>query len=532
MGVPGLSAATSDSRLANSSEAFDWNADAVRLVAEHGSDLISRHEPDGRYSYVNAAIERLTGFSPAETVNSHPLDLVHPADFTRVRRQMIGLLRRRSSDQFTFRIRHRDGHVVWVEVNCQVLRDAKGRAPREIVAITRDVTARELSTEAVRVQAARLDLAVASAGTGVWDWNVVTDELYWTPSMYRLCQADRNISLGRKGIIQKFLHPDDLVEFLDALDSIRSGAIREFKLVHRIVHPGGSVIWVDSRAQAVEGADGGVIRVVGLVNDITALKNQEAELADLAAKYALEKERAEAASISKSQFLANMSHELRTPLNAILGFAELMVSEFLGPLGHERYKGYASDIRDSGRHLLDLINDLLDMSRIEAGKLLLQRRALDIVEETRNCFRVLEVRAEKAGVRLEQDISGEVGPAYADRRAVRQILLNLLTNGVKFTDPGGTVRVEVTDDGADLRIDVSDSGCGIAARDVARIVEPFEQVETSQDYSSEGSGLGLALTKSLVELHEGKLSIDSKLGEGTTVSFTLPRADVQMTMFD
>lgn len=659
MGGPGLSAATSESRLVKTSDAFDWNAAAVRIVSEFGTDLISRHGPDGRYTYVSGALEGLTGFLPGDVLDTHPLELIHAEDVGRVQRQMLLLLRRRNTVRLKFRSRHRDGRYIWVEVNCQILRDAQSGKPLEFIAITRDVSAQEEEAEAVRVQAERLDIAVAGAGTGVWDWNVRTDEVYWTPSMYRLCLAEPDLALGQKGVIQPFLHPDDLDDFLDALQTVRAGSANEFQLVHRITRPDGSIIWVDSRAQAVRDRDGAVLRVIGLVNDITAqkeaeeraqlaeirlldginsineglalwdaddrlvlsndkyldiypvvrplmrpgvkfedicrlvvesgnlrvegpiedfierriedhrrancvteqhladgrwilvsewktaeggtvgsrtditaLKNQEAELADLAAKYALEKERAEAASFSKSQFLANMSHELRTPLNAILGFDELMASEFLGPLGHDRYKGYAQDIRESGKHLLDLINDLLDMSRIEAGKLVLQRRSVDIVEETRNCFRVLEVRAQKAGIRLEQEAQDDVGPAYADRRAVRQILLNLLTNGLKFTEPGGIVHVRVTDDGVDLRIDVSDTGCGIAARDVARILEPFEQVEASQIRTREGSGLGLALTKSLVELHEGHLSIDSVPGEGTTVSFTLPRADVQMTMFD
>jgi len=659
LGVPGLSAATSDSRLVKSTGAFDWNADAIRLVAEAGSDLISRHGPDGRYAYVNAAVERLIGFSPADVLDTHPLAFVHPEDVTRVRRNMLSLVRRHNSRRFKFRVRCSDDSYLWVETNCQVLRDGQSGRPLEFVAITRDVSAQERQADAVRIQAERLSIAVAGTGTGVWEWDVATDAVYWTPSMYRLCLASSDLALGQKGVIQQFLHPDDLDDSLDALQNIRVGETSEFQLEHRITRSDGSIIWVDSRAQAVLDTGGKVRRVIGLVNDITAqkraeeraqlaelrlldginsinegfalwdaddrlvlsnekyvdlypvvrplmrpgvrfqdicrlvvesgnvrvdrpvedfitrriedhrrancvteqqladgrwvlisewktaeggvvgswtditaLKNQEAELADLAAKYALEKERAEAASFSKSQFLANMSHELRTPLNAILGFAELMSSEFLGPLGHERYKGYALDIRESGKHLLDLINDLLDMSRIEAGKLVLQRRSVDIVEETKNCFRVLEVRAQEAGIRLEHEALETVGPAYADRRAVRQILLNLLTNGLKFTDAEGTVRVRVTDDGVNLKIDVTDTGCGIAARDVARILEPFEQVEASQVRSREGSGLGLALTKSLVELHEGCLLIDSVPREGTTVTFTLPRADVQMTMFD
>jgi two-component system cell cycle sensor histidine kinase PleC len=255
---------------------------------------------------------------------------------------------------------------------------------------------------------------------------------------------------------------------------------------------------------------------------VANLERSQTELSDLARKYETEKLRAEAANQSKSEFLANMSHELRTPLNAINGFSEIMMAEMFGPLGDDRYRDYAQDILKSGQHLLALINDILDMSKIEAGKMALRFEPVSVAEVAEEAVRLIRGRAEDAGLELSLELA-ELPDIEADYRAVKQILLNLLSNAVKFTPRGGRVWVRSAraEDGA-VQIAVQDSGIGIAAADLARLARPFEQIESQQAKTQQGTGLGLALSKALLEMHGGVLALESAPGRGTTASFVLP----------
>ncbi|WP_374571668.1 ATP-binding protein [Phenylobacterium sp.] len=263
---------------------------------------------------------------------------------------------------------------------------------------------------------------------------------------------------------------------------------------------------------------------------VVSLEQSQEQLSELARKYEAEKLRAEGANKAKSDFLANMSHELRTPLNAINGFSEIMVGEMFGPLGDRRYKEYAQDILSSGQHLLALINDILDMSKIEAGKMTLKFEPMSLEEIAEDAVRLVHNRAEATGLALSLDFP-PLPDVEADYRAIKQVLLNLLSNAIKFTPRGGsvTVRAELRRDalGERVRVSVQDTGIGIAAEDLSRLARPFEQIETQHAKSQQGTGLGLALTKSLVEMHGGALDMQSTPGEGTTVSFTVPIRQVR-----
>jgi two-component system cell cycle sensor histidine kinase PleC len=254
------------------------------------------------------------------------------------------------------------------------------------------------------------------------------------------------------------------------------------------------------------------------VADLRASQQRSAELAE---QYAAEKTRAEEANQAKSKFLANMSHELRTPLNAIIGFSEIMESGMFGPLGADKYQEYCSDIRGSGQYLLDVINDILDMSKIEAGRIRLEFEDLALDPLLGEAMRVVAARAQDKELQLSSKISPEL-QLRADRRALKQIALNLLSNAVKFTPAGGrvTVRGRATDHC--IVLGIADTGIGIAKDALARLGRPFEQVESQLTKSHQGSGLGLAISKSLVELHGGRMRIRSTLGKGTMVVVRLP----------
>jgi two-component system cell cycle sensor histidine kinase PleC len=244
-------------------------------------------------------------------------------------------------------------------------------------------------------------------------------------------------------------------------------------------------------------------------------------LADLAEKYAEEKTRAEDANQAKSKFLANMSHELRTPLNAIIGFSEIMESGMFGPLGAEKYTEYSRDIRESGEYLLDVINDILDMSKIEAGGIRLVPETVALETILADCQRVVSTRAAEKHLNLEARIEPEL-VLNADRRAVKQIALNLLSNAVKFTPEGGAVTVYGRRRGGAVIMAIKDNGIGIPKDALGKLGRPFEQVESQLTKKYQGSGLGLAIAKSLVELHGGEMRIRSMLGKGTTVIVRLP----------
>jgi two-component system cell cycle sensor histidine kinase PleC len=252
-----------------------------------------------------------------------------------------------------------------------------------------------------------------------------------------------------------------------------------------------------------------------------ALERQTGELADLAGKYAEEKTRAEEANQTKSKFLANMSHELRTPLNAIIGFSEIMESAMFGPLGADKYTEYSRDIRESGQYLLDVINDILDMSKIEAGGIRLNPETVELDRILADCVRVIWGRANEKNL----VVGSQVAPGIrftADRRALKQIALNLLSNAVKFTPDGGKVTVRGRVRGDKVTIAIEDNGIGIPRDALGKLGRPFEQVESQLTKRHQGSGLGLAIAKSLAELHGGAMRIRSVLGTGTTVVVRLP----------
>lgn len=233
--------------------------------------------------------------------------------------------------------------------------------------------------------------------------------------------------------------------------------------------------------------------------------------------------RAEAANNSKSRFLATMSHELRTPLNAIMGFSEVMHHEVLGPIGSAKYKDYAGTIHESGRHLLNLINEILDLSRIEAGKYELSEERVRLADVTEDCHRLLKLRAEAKGLEIVEDVDGDMPPVWADQRAMRQICLNLMSNALKFTPKGGriTVTVETLSSG-EQRLTVRDTGPGIPASEIPKVLQPFGQGSLAHQTAEGGTGLGLSIVQSLIELHGGAFELKSELRRGTEAIVTLP----------
>jgi cell cycle sensor histidine kinase DivJ len=318
--------------------------------------------------------------------------------------------------------------------------------------------------------------------------------------------------------LTELAHPQDVMAVEAALmESSYHG--RAGTAEARLRHAGGHYVWAEIRCRPAQMGLEGPAELVAVIRDISDRKRQESALVEA-------RDAALAASRAKSRFLANMSHELRTPLNAIIGFSEVTMREMFGAVG-PRYQEYARLIHESGTHLLDLINSVLDMSKIEAGKFELSEELFDLEETAESAVRVLRIPAERAAVVLKLAIAPNARLVFADRRAVKQILVNLLSNGVKYTPPGGEVSISArvaADRG--VEITVRDTGTGIAPADLERLGQPFEQVESAEVRAKEGTGLGLALVKSLAGLHGGEAVITSSLGHGTQVTVRLPYAAV------
>ena len=277
-------------------------------------------------------------------------------------------------------------------------------------------------------------------------------------------------------------------------------------------------VWVEMRCRPMRPQDTTAVErpsIVAVTRDVSDRKAQEAELTRT-------RDEAESASRAKTQFLANMSHELRTPLNAVIGFSEILNRELFGALGEARYRDYARLIHESGEHLLNVVNDILDISKIEAGKFKIVKEPFEVASLVKSCCELMRHTAEQRSLSLIVDVAPGIPELPADKRACKQMLLNVISNAIKFTDPGGWVRVSARVEGESVELAVADNGIGIAEADLPKLGNPFVQANNSYDRSYDGAGLGLSVVKGLARLHGGQLELASTLGQGTTAAILLP----------
>ena len=466
---------------------------------------------DGVLARVNNSFSQLLGVQEKDLAGISLFDFIHEEDKSEARHSVLALGHGEISDngmiEFEIRMSDSRGKVHWIDWRMSV----RGGM---IYGVGHDLTAEKEHERALERREQELSEAQEIGRMGHWHWSVGSTEIEWSPQIYRIFGVDENDFHPTLDSVNALLHKRDVGRLLQAFQR----AIIEqntYEMDFRVNSKDGETHYVRCEGRCEIDENGEVIALFGIMQDITERVENEKILREA-------KESAERAYATKSQFLANMSHELRTPLNAIIGFSEVMQQQLLGPIGTEKYLDYITGIRESGEHLLDLISDILDMSKMEAGKYTLDLEMLNVSKIIRLAVHMMEGRAVESGIRLVIDIADEDMQISADRRALMQILLNVLSNAVKFTEDSGSVTVCASLGKEYLTIKVSDTGVGIPANKLSCIVRPFEQVSGHYSRDHQGSGLGLSITKELVELHKGTLGIESEIGKGTIVSIRLP----------
>ncbi len=464
--------------------------------------------------------------------------LVHPDDINLYELASQLADAKVQSIDHAFRMRHADGKWLWLRVRCELARQ-DGEAGPHLIGIAVDTSEQKSLVERTMEADLRLRDAIETIPEAfvLWDadnrlvlCNSNFQELHHLPdeAVAAGTTYEAIVAAGRKPVIRTAVANDGVEPrgartFEAQLDDGRWMHISERRTKDGgYVSVGTDITKIKQHEQKlIEGEKRQIATIVDLRKSRKALELQTAELADLAQKYAEEKTRAEEANAAKSKFLANMSHELRTPLNAIIGFSEIMELGMFGPLGAEKYTEYSRDIRESGEYLLDVINDILDMSKIEAGGIRLTPEVVALEPVLADCLRVVSTRAGEKQLKLDAKVDSDI-ELNADRRSLKQIALNLLSNAVKFTPDGGAVTVRGRRRGGKVTIVIADNGIGIPRDALRKLGRPFEQVESQLTKRHQGSGLGLAIAKSLVEMHGGVMRIRSKLGQGTMVVVRLP----------
>ena len=403
--------------------------------------------------------------------------------------------------------------------------------------IMMDATERKQAEDRVKTAERRLRNAIEGFNGPFALWDTRKRLLYWNRAFaidfglqdtLRPGMSHDTVVIARAGAVAQERQSEQ--DARTTLIALRNG--RWLKMVERATPDGGLITVGIDVSENVRNEEELRKQKEKLRRAALDLERSEGHSSELSRKYSDEKEKAERAALAKSAFLANMSHELRTPLNAVIGFSEIMTNELAGPLGDPSYKEYAKDILMSGQHLLDMINDILDMAKIEAGKMTISPQPIDPVDPVDAAMRMIRRKAEEKAINLVLDAQQNLPDIDADHRAIRQMMLNLLSNAIKFTDAAGTITVQVEQRGTDIYFGVTDTGIGIPPEDLPRLAQPFEQVSKTKDRNHEGTGLGLALTKSFAEMHGGRMMLSSIYGEGTTVAFVLPIGGPAAIRFD
>ena len=524
-----LAAAAAERRAAE--RAVSESEKRFREVVEDQTDLICRFKPDGLLTFVNGAFCRFHGKPGGELIGTNFFQTLSPEDAAVPLSYINALPPDEPVVSFDHSLRAPDRLVVWHQYRVRRLIGETG-GTREFQAVIQDITQRKQSEQALRASEEKYRSLIERIPDVVWTADAGRNLIFISGNADKVVGYGAEELLGGRLWLER-IHPEDAQRVGRAYEKLFSGGER-FDVEYRMCRKDGEWVWLHNRALTTQ-PRGGVLCANGIFKDITQRRLAEAALQHT-------KDAAEAANLAKSQFLANMSHELRTPLNAIIGFSEMLADQTFGGM-NERQLKYSNNILNSGRHLLQLINDILDLAKVEAGRAELMCHAFVAAKVLADVQTIVKTLANKKHINLEFFTAPELPPLFADEAKFKQIMFNLLSNAIKFTHDGGRVLVTTNlqsrvDGAADpagefLRVAVSDTGIGIKKDDQERVFKEFEQVDSSYGRQQQGTGLGLTLTKRLVEMHGGRIWVESEGVEGKGSRFTfllpLPKAEARAT---
>lgn len=523
------------------------NEARLRLLTDNARDMIYRMSiPDGIFDYVSPASTKMTGYSPEEFRSTPHLlaKTVHPDWKAYYDYEWNKLLRGNTPPSYEYQIVTKSGDVRWLNQRNTFETDDCGN-PTAIEAVVSDITKRKLaelelheahnllekrvhdrtlalsaevtSHQRTSAQLRKLSSAVEQSSNVIFITDIDGTIEYVNAQFTKSLGYSADEVIGKNPrILQSEETPRSV--YKELWRTILLG--KEWRGELQDLRKNGKKFWASVSIIPIRNESDVITHFAAMHEDIT--KRKEAEHATDEARHA-----AEYANKAKSELMANMSHELRTPLNAIIGFSDTMKQEVFGPIGSEKYSEYLGDIYDSGRHLLDVINEILDIAAIEAGALDLHEDNIGVTDLVESALRIIMQRANDGRVDISSSVAPDLPLIYVDVRRVKQVLLNLLSNAVKSTPPGGSVSVvaRVNEDGS-VAIAVSDTGVGMNQEDIAKALSKFGQVDSGLDRKREGTGLGLPVTKGLMEVHGGELIVESEKGRGTVVTAIFPKERV------
>ncbi|HEX4351032.1 MAG TPA: MASE1 domain-containing protein, partial [Verrucomicrobiae bacterium] len=512
-----LAAAAAERRAAE--RAMSESEKRFRAVVEDQTDLICRFKPDGLLTFMNDAFCRFHGKRSNELVGTNFFQTLSKEDAAVPLSYINSLPADEPMVTFDHRLHSPDKLVVWHQYRVRRLFEEKGDT-REFQAVIQDITQGKQSEQALRVSEEKYRSLVDNIPDVVWIADSNRDLAYVSGNVVKVTGYHAEELLGGQ-LWLNCIHPEDAARVEQSYQKLFSVG-EKFDVEYRSRRKDGEWIWLHNRALATRPREG-IMCADGIFKDITLRRQSDAAIQQT-------KDAAEAANLAKSQFLANMSHELRTPLNAIIGFSEMLADQTFGGLNTRQLK-YSNNILNSGRHLLRLINDILDLAKVEAGRVELMRNMFSVTKALSEVQSIVKTLANKKHIRLEIQAGPDLLPLFADEAKFKQIMFNLLSNAIKFTPDGGKILVDATiqhgataEAGGSLRVAVSDTGIGIKVSDQERVFREFEQVDSSYGRQQQGTGLGLALTKRLVEMHGGRIWVESEgvEGKGSTFIFLVP----------
>ena len=489
-----------------------------RAVIDSVSDIIFETDTDGNILFLSIAWQKTTGFDVDRSVGNNLFTMLHPEDQAKQKSdfQLFVKGQKMAYRAFT-RIRTSDGTFRSVELAFSMIRQDENKDLRVVGTIT-DVEERRRAERALSEAEKKYRTIVENAAGGLYQLTPEGIYLSANPSMARILGYDSVEMLLRdvknaNGAV--YIDKDEREAFQNALE--RAGQINGYET--QVYRKDGSKIWVSENIRCVKDENENILYFEGSMEDINQRKQAEIALRDA-------KVQSDMANRAKTEFIANMSHELRTPLNAIIGFSEIMKNEVMGPLGADMYREYVKDIYDSGKGLLKIINEILDISKIESGNREINEAEFDFEHVLKTCLDLNTGKLQDKRIILANN-TDNLPLIIGEELSVKQIISNILSNAIKYTPDGGRITIFSTyDHNGAFRLSITDTGVGLTKDEIQKALSPFGQIDNALDRSGSGAGLGLTLSKSMMKLHGGDLEILSEKGIGTTVSLIFPESRV------